>query len=52
MTDQYKLIDDLHEELETVHEGLGQYDGIELKNDTRPDHSSLKKEPAKNTAIF
>jgi len=23
MTDQYKLIDDLHEELETVHEGLG-----------------------------
>lgn len=28
----YQLIDDLHEELEQVHEGLEQYDGIQLEN--------------------
>ena len=32
MTEEYKLIDNLHEELEKVHEGLEQYDGVQLEN--------------------
>ncbi len=32
MTEDYKLIDELHEELEKVHEGLDQFDGVQLEN--------------------
>jgi len=32
MTEDYQLIDNLHEELERVHSGLEQYNGIQLEN--------------------